>query len=103
MIIDNCSTWAVQVTFPPGSIDAKGSARRWAHNDTITIVAPGVDRVLALVHAQWPDATVWCVNHSGSRTILMVDDELLTTLRIIDKARAAAQKTVDESRKGEST
>ena len=95
MIIDNCSTWAVQVTFPPGSIDAKGSARRWAHNDTITVVAPGVDRALALVRANWPLATVWCVNHSGSRTVLMVDDELLAASRAIDKARSeAAQEMV---------
>ncbi len=77
MIIDNCSTWAVQVTFPPGSLDAKGAARRWAHNDTVTVVAESIGRALELVATQWPAARVWAMNHSGSRTILMVDDAAL--------------------------
>lgn len=78
MIIDNCNAWQVRVTFPPGSKDAKGAARRWAHNDTITVVAADIDRASSAVRRQWPDVTIWSVNHVGSRTILMVDDAGMT-------------------------
>lgn len=73
MILDNQHTWSVAVTFPPGSKDKAGKERRWAHNDTITVVAGSAARAIELVSAQWPDAKVWTVNHTGSRTILMVD------------------------------
>lgn len=73
MILDNCHTWSVAVTFPTGSIDAKGAARRWAHNDTITVVAESATRAIELAKEQWPDVKVWSVNHVGSRTILLAD------------------------------
>lgn len=73
MIIDNCNAFAVRVTFPAGSVAKDGKPRRWAHNDTVTVVAESIDRALAMVHAEWPSATVWGANHIGSRTILMVD------------------------------
>ena len=73
MILDNCHTWSVAVTFPSGSVDKQGKERRWAQNDTITVVAASAARALEMVQTQWPSATVWTVNHIGSRTILMAD------------------------------
>lgn len=73
MILENCHTWSVAVTFPPGSVDKAGKERRWAHNDTITVVAESAARAIEMVTAQWPEVKVWTVNHIGSRTILMAD------------------------------
>jgi len=74
MIIDNCQTWSVRVCFPPGSTDSKGARRRYAHNDTITVVAASLDRASELVKKQWPGVTIWGIGHVGSRTVLMVDE-----------------------------
>lgn len=76
MILNNCHTWSVSITFPAGSPDSKGEARRWAHNDTVTVVAPSAARAIVLVETEWPTVKVWTVNHVGSRTILMVDADL---------------------------
>lgn len=73
MVLDNCNAWSVAVTFPAGTNDKIGQPRRWAHNDTVTVVAENATRALALLKEQWPDATVWSVNHIGSRTIVLVD------------------------------
>jgi hypothetical protein len=74
MIIENEFTWTVTVTFPRDSLDAKGEKRRWAHNDSITVVASSLLRAHEMVMAQWPHVQVWSINHKGSRTLLMVDD-----------------------------
>lgn len=73
MILDRCLTWSVQVTFPAGSVDSQGKQRRYAHNDTVTVVAADAKRAIELVQTQWPTVQVWAVNHVGSRTILMAD------------------------------
>jgi hypothetical protein len=73
--LDTASAWSVRVTFPPGSTDSKGEARHWAHNDTITVIThAGVTGAIAAVAEAYPSATVWAVNHVGSRTMLIVHD-----------------------------
>ena len=73
MILENCHTWTVAVTFPAGTLDKYGKERRWAHSDSVTVVCTSAARAIEMVAAQWPDAKVWTVNHVGSRTILMAD------------------------------
>lgn len=74
MILDSCKAWSAAVTFPAGSLDNKGR-KRWSHNDIITVVAQSAARACEMVQAQWPDVTVWSVNHVGSKTIVMADIE----------------------------
>ncbi len=70
MKLDNSHAWAVQVTLPADQ--SKG--RRWAHNDTITVITTGgIDGAMRAVMAEYPDAKIWAANHSGSRTVLILD------------------------------
>ncbi len=75
MIVDNRMAWTVKVTFAARTIKDDGSARQWTENTTVTVIADKIDRALAMVKKQWPEATIWSANHVGSRTIILLDAE----------------------------
>ncbi len=68
MKLDNCNTWSVAITHPKN--DAMG--RRWAHNDTVTVVATSMLEAHAEVLKEWPDVKIWSINHIGSKTVLLM-------------------------------
>ena len=73
MLIDTTRAWAVQLTHPQGSLNAKGDARKWPENASVTVVAPDIHRVIELVRKEWPAATLWSVNHVGGKQVLLAD------------------------------
>jgi hypothetical protein len=70
MKLDKSHAWSVQVTLPAD----QGKGRRWAHNDTITVITQGgAEAAMTEVKREYPDATIWAVHHLGSRTVLLLD------------------------------
>lgn len=71
MKLDLNHSWSVRVDIPKNVTTLGEPCRPYRHHMNLIVYAPTLERALAVVRADCPEATVWAINHANANAIIL--------------------------------